>query len=404
MTEPYQISKQTARRFVLGRQGLWPGRRWKGKEGVVQAIRECECVQLDPLNVCARSQDFFLHSRVLDYRLDHLYQVMYEDRQFFDYGGSLFVYPMHEMPYWRLHMSRRAENPHWYAVRHVTPQILDFVRAELAARGPLANRDFTGPRTLNSYRGGKESALALYYLWLTGEVMIHHRVGFDRVYDFRTNILPKELDYAASEQESKDYFAKKSVSFTGFARLTGWKNSLNDYLQVSLTAPDAQALLDSRIAAGEYAEVRVTGNKNRYFVLAQDLPLLEILEQGGIPSSWTPLETTTEQEVAILAPLDIVSARGRAAQLFDFEYLWEVYKPVHLRRWGYYNVPVLYGDRLAARLDPRFDRKTGTLNILGFWADDPELAKDSLFRAALTRGIERLAGLVSAVDINMGPV
>jgi uncharacterized protein YcaQ len=62
------ISAHTARRYVLGKQGLWPGRRWQGKKGTAQAIREYEALQLDPLNVFARSQDIVLHSRVLDYK------------------------------------------------------------------------------------------------------------------------------------------------------------------------------------------------------------------------------------------------------------------------------------------------------------------------------------------------
>ena len=73
---------------MLSKQGLWPGRRWKGKKGTAQAILTCEAVQLDPLNVIARNQDIVLHSRVLDYKPEYLYQVMYKDRRFFDYGGS----------------------------------------------------------------------------------------------------------------------------------------------------------------------------------------------------------------------------------------------------------------------------------------------------------------------------
>ena len=93
------ISAQTARRYVLGKQGLWPGRRWKGKKGTVQAIRACQAVQLDPLNVFSRSQDIVLHSRVLEYKPEYLYELAYQERQFFDYGGGLFMYPMSELPY-----------------------------------------------------------------------------------------------------------------------------------------------------------------------------------------------------------------------------------------------------------------------------------------------------------------
>src|SRR5215510_6041322 len=158
---PINISNQTARRFVLGKQGLWPGRRWRGKKGTAQAIHECEAVQLDPLNVIARSQDIVLHSRVLDYKPDYLYQVAYKDREAFDYGGWLAMYPMSDLPYWRFHMERRLRNAY---LGHFVPEhqeLLDQVRAELRQRGPLGNRDFDGKRLeRHSYRGRKETSVA----------------------------------------------------------------------------------------------------------------------------------------------------------------------------------------------------------------------------------------------------
>jgi len=104
------ISKEAARRYVLGRQGLWPGRRWAGKEGTAQALRYVECVQMDPLNVIARSHDLVLWGRVLDYQPDYLEALMYRDREFFDYGGNLRIYPMSELPYWRAVIPLRQKN------------------------------------------------------------------------------------------------------------------------------------------------------------------------------------------------------------------------------------------------------------------------------------------------------
>lgn len=94
-----QISQTTARRFVLGRQGLWPGRRWAGQTGVAAALSTCEALQLDPLNVVARSQDIALWGRVADYRPAQLAAAAYEERGFFDYGGCLYLYPMAELPF-----------------------------------------------------------------------------------------------------------------------------------------------------------------------------------------------------------------------------------------------------------------------------------------------------------------
>src|SRR5512134_730946 len=133
------ISGQTARRFVLGKQGLWPGRRWKGRKGAAQAIDACEAVQLDPLNVIARSQDLVLHSRVLDYKPDYLYQVAYRDREFFDYGGWLAMYPMPDLPYFRVHMQRRSLDKRVHGFVLANPDLFERVRTELRTRGPLGN-------------------------------------------------------------------------------------------------------------------------------------------------------------------------------------------------------------------------------------------------------------------------
>ena len=99
----------------------------------------------------------------------------------------------------------------------------------------------------------------------------------------------------------------------------------------------------------------------------------------------------------------MVSARGRARQLFDFNYVWEVYKPVHQRRWGYYTLPILYGDDLVARLDPKLDRKTGTLHILGFWLED-DTPKDEVFANALGRGLWRFASMAGAKKVKVSQI
>ena len=103
------ITQTTARRYLLGRQGLWPGRRWQGFEGTAQALRCCEAVQVDPLCVVARNHDLTLHSRVIDYEPEQLDQWLYQERAFFDYGGTIFVYPINELPYW--HVVDAAQGP-----------------------------------------------------------------------------------------------------------------------------------------------------------------------------------------------------------------------------------------------------------------------------------------------------
>ena len=149
--------------------------------------------------------------------------------------------------------------------------------------------------------------------------------------------------------------------------------------------------------------MRVEGSKDEHLFLNSDQLHLSELEAGRVPKKWKPLDTTTAEEVTFLAPLEIVSARGRAKKIFDFEYLWEVYKPVHQRRWGYYTLPILYSDDLVARLDPKLDRKTNTLHILGFWLED-DAPKDEAFASALANGLKRFADMIGAEKIDLSGI
>jgi uncharacterized protein YcaQ len=398
------ISRQTARRLVLGKQGLWPGRRWRGKRGAAQAIRACEAVQLDPLNVFARSQDIVLHSRVLDYRPEYLYQLAYQERQFFDYGGWLAIYPMSDLPYFRVHMERRKHEKRVEDFILSNPELFEQVRAELRKRGPLGNRNLDGKRVGWNYRGRKETSLALFDMWLSGELMIHHRDGFERVYDFRENIAPQELDYVASEKEAEEFFARKAVSFHGLLREAGLRVSLEYDMRHKYGREEVRRTIDQWVEAGKLARAQVVGMREAYLVLGEDVPVLESLEKGRIPREWKPRETTTLEEVTFLSPLDIVSARGRAKKLFGFEYKWEVYTPAHQRRWGYYVLPILYGDDLVARLDPKLDRRTMTLELKGFWHEDDAPVKDADFANALAKGLIRFARFLEARRVITDPI
>jgi uncharacterized protein YcaQ len=390
------ISKLTFRRFLLGQQGLWPGRRFKGLKGTTTAIRQMQALQLDPLNIAARSQEIALYGRVLDFELGHLHQSAYEQRNFFDYGGTLFLYPMEELPYWRTVMPRTARYSRMVEFRKNHPNAMDEVLAALRANGPMSNRDFEGNGLSQwSYRGRKDSAVALFYLWLLGEVMITNRRGFDRIYDLRERVAPPEYDTVAPAAEAEDFFARKTIAMLNLMRAKRFRVGWQDSIQREVTPAEAQEKLSALIEQGTVSQLKVEGSAEEWIVLAEDLPLLESLEAGRIPKAWKTAGPTTEEEVTFLAPLEMVSARGRAKMVFDFEYIWEVYKPVHQRRWGYYTLPILYGDDLVARLDPKLDRKTMTLHVLGFWLEE-DTPKDEAFASALGRGIARFAKLVGA--------
>ena len=382
------IDINTARHFILGKQGLWPGRRWRGIQGTEQAMRAMEYLQLDPLQIIACSQDIKLHSRILDYTPGMWEDVTYQQRKFFDWGGWLAARPMEELPHWRVVMRRERDSD--LRIRSMAHEHADAIvemRAILAERGTVSNRDFemaTRTRT-QSYRGRKDSALALYYLWRTGEVMTHHRENFERVYALTEAVAPAHLIREIDEAEVDRFLIKKDVSFSGLSRMSRAQDSFHRGLPFSRAKPTIEAMLTN----GDLIEVQVAGWKAVHYALGSDAEVLRDLSAGSVPEAWTPLKTTTTEEVVFLAPLDPVSARGRAKVLFGFDYVWEVYKPEHQRKFGYYTLPILWGDRLVARFDSKLDRTTNTFVILGLWLEDEALGKDEAFAEALACGFAR---------------
>ena len=397
------IDIDTARRFILGKQGLWPGRRWRGLQGVEQAMRAMEYLQLDPLQIIARSQDILLHSRVLATTPGLWEAVAYQQRKFFDWGGWLAVRPMDELPHWRVIMRRERDGGPDYDSRirkmgHDHADAIAEMRAILRERGTVSNRSFEmAARTrTQSYRGRKDSALALYYLWRTGEVMTHHRENFERVYALTETVAPAHLLYESSEAEADRFLIQKEVSFSGLSRVNRTQES---YFR-GVPFGQAKQIIEALLTDGDLIEVQVEGWKQVHYALASDAVLLDELIAGRVPQAWSPLETTTTDEVIFLAPLDPVSARGRAKLLFGFDYVWEVYKPVHQRKFGYYTLPILWGDRLVARFDSKLDRTNKMFVILGLWLEDEALGKDEAFAKALACGFARFVTFLGASKLD----
>src|SRR5690625_1792625 len=392
------IPASVARRFILGRQGLWPGRRWQGPAGLEQALHTVEHLQLDPLNITARSQDLLLHARVAGYRPEQWQAPAYEDREFSGWGAWLALRPLPELPYYRALMQREKAAPRFrdWAAEHAG--LLEEMRQLLLDEGPLGNRDFRAAerRRVVHYRGRKDSAVALYNLWRTGEVMIHDRVRFERRYDLAERIAPAELLEPAPLQEALRQLLLQQVKFFGIH-----DGSRGYPLPGPGTAVETRQLLEELTGEGVLQQLQVEGWRAPGYVLSTDVPLLNILLEDGVPEQWHPLGTTAATEAVFLPPLDPVSARGRALKVFGFDYVWEVYKPAASRRWGYYVLPILWGDRLVARTDLRLNRETSTLEVLGFWLEDPQTGSDSRFAEALGRGFAVFRNFLGAERLDL---
>lgn len=212
-----------------------------------------------------------------------------------------------------------------------------------AMTAPLAARDLPGQGRAGSFRSSKETSVALYYLWLTGEVMTYGRRNFERLYARRSDVAPPDHDYIATEAEAEDYYVGKASRWAGLADARTWAARLGNRRVVGR---ERAKLLSDLVDSGVLTAVLVEGDRAPHHLPTDRLPWLEQVEAGEVPAAWRPDGPDTTREAVLLSPLDIVTRGPRA--VFDFEFLFEVYKPAAKRRWGYYTMPVLYGDEFVA--------------------------------------------------------
>ena len=226
--------------------------------------------------------------------------------------------------------------------------------------------------------------------------MTHHRERFERVYAASERVAPSHLIRESTDAEAERFMVRKAVAFAGIGRI----GPLSKPFVRDVSKEEERAIERSLLESGELVSVEVEGWRGTHFVLGSDARLLEEVSGGRTPAVWAPLETTTGQEVTFLSPLDPVSARGRAKALFDFEYVWEIYKPAHQMRSGRYTMPILWSDQLVGRLDAKLDRKANTLVVNGIWLEDAATGKSVEFRKALGAGVRRMMVFLGAEHVD----
>ncbi|MGO8949318.1 MAG: DNA glycosylase AlkZ-like family protein, partial [Ktedonobacterales bacterium] len=312
-------------------------------------------------------------------------------------------HPIEELPYFRVVMARKQHEARHVQFAEEHAEAVETVRQAIASQGPQSAADFAEAPTRkssNTFRSGKVANQALYYLWLTGETLTSHRQGLERIFDLRERLVPARFNVAATADEADAFFALKVWQRGGLLSAQQWRSWFAGTIARSVGSAEAAARLEALLSEGKIARVFVEEEPEApYLLLSEDLPLLEQLHAGRLPQDWQPLETTTDEEMTFLAPLEIVSTRGRALPLFDFDYLWEVYKPAEQRRWGYYTLPILYKERLVARTDLKLERTTNTLVVKGFWLEHHAVITDE-FVIALARAFERFMRFTEAKELD----
>ena len=366
------VSSAAARRFLVRRHLLAPPRSLPaGPDGVRSAFARLGSIQFDPLAVAGRNHDLALHARVRDYEAAWTNTLLYEQRELFEtYNKMLSLLPTSELPWFRLAWDRfLAEHRDGAFARH--PETVEHVLGRLRADGPLSSLDFEKRATIDWYWGptGEVRAI-LEALFEAGVIGLARREGNRRYFDLVERLFPADL--LAQRPDEHEQQRHKLLSRYRAHGLLGEGGQAELWYGIAKARPapgdpsgtvSRQALREALVASGDLVPVAVEGVRGTRFVLGEEVGQLRAAEAEI--RTGTPL---AEPGVVFVAPLDsFVWDRDLLRTLFDFDYVWEVYTPQAKRRWGYYVLPVLFGDRLVGRIEPRIDRAAGAVRILGAW-------------------------------------
>ena len=324
---------------------------------MLDVLRRLGSIQFDPIAVAGRNHDLMLHARVAGYEPAWC-DALYERREIFEATNkALSFVPADEFPWFRHVMGRKGPRFHAAALADnaaVAERVLERIRAD----GPLSSADFERERgPTKNWFGMPENAVraVLEAYTVRGEIGLARREGNLRYYDLLERLLPAEL--LAHEVPEREQLLHKLLSRYRAHGLLGPGGAGGTFARIA-DPPVRRELFRELVERGAIVPVDVEGVRGKRFVLDAEVALLQA------PPEPTP-------SVAFIAPFDsLLWDTTLLASLLDFDYVWEGFFPPAKRRWGYYVLPILFGDRLVGRIEPRIDRDRARVEVLNVWWED----------------------------------
>jgi uncharacterized protein YcaQ len=339
----------------------------------MRAIDRLGSLQFDPIDVAGRNHDLVLLARIAGYRREWTEDLLYRERRLYEsYNKGLSILPTAEMPWYRITWDRGLERHTGTTFDEHNPLVEELL-ARIREAGPLSSTDVQARAAIEWYwRPTNQVRAILEALAEAGVLGIRRREGNRRVYDLAERLFPAELLGERRPQDEQRrhrllsrFRAHGLLGTAGQAEL--WLGTApgrdTPATNGSSPIPSRATYRAQLIEAGELVPVAVDGIRGERFVVAEDVGLVAQAERevdaGDQPGGQTP-------GVAFLAPLDpLVWDRDLLRRLFAFDYVWEVYVPAARRRYGYYVLPILFGDRFVGRVELRFDRGARALRVVG---------------------------------------
>lgn len=385
-----RITRTQARSFLLYKHGLLGGYRFADKQGVLDYIRQTGCIQFDPIDICGRNADLVLQSRIKGYTKQMLEELLYADknhRALVDYfDKNLSIFPVEDWKYFecfrKAHRSRERSHD---KIEEVSEEIKQFIRRT----GPVCSGDLDMKEKVDWYWSTTNlSRAALEHLYFAGELGVHHKKGTNKYYDLIENCLPpsslSEPDPLTDDSEHRKWRALRRIGAVGLL----WNRASDAWLCMEgFKTKERNECFEQLSREGRILWVSVEGIPWDLAMRTEDLDMMEYILSNP----------RLKKRCEFIAPLDcLLWDRKLISALFDFDYKWEIYTPKEQRRFGYYVLPIVFGNRFIGRLEAVCCRPEKKLEVRNIWLEDgieytgrlETMLNESLSRLARFNGME----------------
>lgn len=334
-----KLTLEQLQKITLANQGLLEVSPFgKGKKAVLNALEQLGYLQIDTLSVVERAHHHTLWTRIPDYKTQYLNELV-KERKVFEYWFHAASYlPMSDYRFSLPQMLDVKQNEaHYY---NAEPKVMQYVMDTIRAEGPKKARDFESEsKKPGSWWNWKPTKIALERLFLQGDLMISERKGMQKTYDIAERVLPENIDLTVpSPLEFAEYLVKtylRAYGFTTVKQITHLKTG------------DA-----------------IRKNVNEVLCSMLEQGTIQKIEMEGLPTVFIQRDLTEKiirknsSNIKILSPFDnSIIHRDRIQQYFDYDYRIECYTPKEKRQYGYFCLPILFGDKFIGRVDCKAHRK-----------------------------------------------
>lgn len=348
-------TKQQARNFFVNYQMI----NTSNKYSIEDVFNRIKTIQMDPLNVVGMNPELVLQARIKNFKKIDLQNALYKDRILIDgWEKQMSIYETKYFPHFtkvrssraKAHM-RGAKNYYNFDISELNGEVLEVIKEQ----GPMFSSAIKlGDRKNNRWGSSKASTLSVDYLFHNGIIGVNKRNNTQKEYALIENLIPEFIkeDPFNDEDEFILWYLKRRMETVG---LVYSKSKVHfDGLHIR-NKTKRKKYLEILLEENIIKKVHVEGIKDEFYV----------------PVSALEVEQSLKNTITFLAPLDNLTwDREILKQLFDFDYIWEVYTPIKKRKYGYYVLPILRGSEIIGRIEFEKHRNNEPLRIISIQYED----------------------------------